>query len=81
MDFMMNKLADLLNKFSGKIPSLNIPWDKFSHGMDVITPYLSKMNVLFPVDTILTILVLWGTFRAVLLVIWTITFFRKMLPF
>lgn len=81
MDFMMDKLSWLLDKFGAKIPSITIPWEKFHAGMDLITPHLSTMNVLFPVDTILTILILWGTFRAILLIIWTITFVRKMLPF
>lgn len=77
----MNKLAELLDKFGSKIPSIDIPWEKFHNGMDLITPHLSTMNIIFPVDTILTILVLWGTFRAILLIIWSITFIRKMLPF
>ncbi len=77
----MNKLTGILNKFAGKIPSFNIPWHKFSQYMDTVTPYLSQMNVIFPIDTFLTILILWGTMRAVMLVIWGISFVRKMLPF
>lgn len=81
MDWMMEKVAWIIDKFADKIPQINIPWERFESGMDVITPHLSKMNVIFPVDTILTILILWGTFRAVLLIIWTLSFIRKLLPF
>lgn len=81
MSFMMEKIAWLLNKFSGKIPAVDIPWDNLSKYQTVLDEYLSQANILFPVDTLLTILIIYGVFRAALLVIWTISFVRSLLPF
>jgi hypothetical protein len=81
MDFMMDKITWLLNKFNLKIPSFTIPWNKLTEMMDIINPYLAQANIIFPVDTILTILIIMGSIRAVLLVIWSLAFIRKMLPF
>lgn len=81
MDFMMKKLAWLLDKFSSKIPSVNIPWEKLAFYQNILDEYLSKANMIFPVDTIMTILIIYGAFRAALLVIWTLSFIRSLLPF
>jgi len=81
MDFMMKKLAWLLDKFSSKIPDVNIPWEKLQIYQNILDEYLSQANMIFPVDAILAILIIYGAFRAALLVIWTIKFIRDLLPF
>lgn len=81
MSFFMDKISWLLDKFAGKIPQVEIPWEKFSSFMDIVNPYLSQANIIFPVDALLTILILYGTIRAILLIIWTVAFIRKLLPF
>lgn len=81
MDFMMDKLSWLLDKFGAEVPQVNIPWEKLNTMMDVLNPYLAQANIIFPVDAILTMLIILGGIRAILLVIWSISFVRKMLPF
>jgi hypothetical protein len=81
MDYMLDKVGWLLKKFGGKIPKVDIPWDKLTSMMDVINPYLAEANQIFPVDTLLTVLIIWAGLRAALFIIWTISFVRKLLPF
>lgn len=81
MDFMLDKISWLLNKFSGKIKIPVIPWEKLNAMMEVVNPYLADANVIFPVDTIIQITLINMGIQAVMLLIWTITFVRKMLPF
>lgn len=81
MDFFMSKLSGMFDMFGAKIPQVNIPWAKFGQFMDVVNPYLAQANVIFPVDALLAMLVIWGTIRVALLIIWTISFIRRMLPF
>lgn len=81
MDFMMNKLSELLEKFGSKLPALEMPWNNLAKYQAVIDQYLSQANVIFPVGAILTMLIAYGTLRAVLLAIWVIKFIRDLLPF
>lgn len=77
----MNNISGLLEKFGNKIPALNVPWHQYADQMSVITPYIAKANILFPIDTALTIISIRFVIAAILLIIWTIQFVRKMLPF
>lgn len=81
MDFIFNKLSWLINKFGSKVPNVKVPFEKLTHFMDVINPYLAQANVIFPVDAVLLILIILGGIRAILLLVWTLEFIRKMLPF
>lgn len=78
---MMNKLAGLFEKFGSKIPKAEVPWSDLTKYQSVLDEYLATANMIFPVQALLTILIAYGTFRAVLLVIWIISFIRSMLPF
>lgn len=81
MDFMMNKISELLERFGSKIPALEMPWGNLNKYQAVLDEYLGQANMIFPVGAILTMLIAYGTLRAVLLAIWVIKFIRDLLPF
>lgn len=81
MDFFMSKVTEIINRFSGMISVPVIPWENLQKFMDKITEYLSQANMIFPVDAILTILVIFVGICAVLLFIWALKFIRDLLPF
>lgn len=78
---MMNKISQMLEKFGSKIPKMEVPWDNLATYQLVLDEYLAQANMIFPVGTILTILIAYGTVRAVMLAIWVIKFIRDLLPF
>ncbi|MEW9702926.1 hypothetical protein [Paenibacillus sp. SI8] len=81
MDFIYNKLSGILERFGASIPNFELPFNRLAEFMAVLNPHLAQANILFPVDAVVTILIILGAVRAVLLVIWGIEFVRKMLPF
>lgn len=81
MDFFMSKVTEIINKFSKKITVPKIPWENLQRYMNTVTEYLADANILFPVDTILTILAIFVGICAVLLFVWALKFIRDLLPF
>lgn len=81
MNFLMSKITEWLNKASSAIEVPEIPWHKFEEMMQVVNPYLSQANILFPVDAILLMLIIFAGIRVVLIVLWGLQFIRGMFPF
>lgn len=81
MNWFIDKIAWVMDKFGKKVPKADIPWDKLDSFMNTLTPYLADANILFPVDDILAMLIILMAIRAVLLAIWVIKFIRGLLPF
>lgn len=77
----MNTLAGIFDRFSDRIPNFEMPFNKYYTYWPMIEGYLIQANSIFPVDAILSMLIILGTLRGVLLVIWTIKFVRQLLPF
>jgi hypothetical protein len=81
MNWFIDKITSILDRFGDKIPSVNFQWEKFDQFMNVLTPYLADANVIFPVDDVLVMLGILLSVRAVLFAIWCIKFIRDLLPF
>lgn len=81
MDFMLGKITELINKYAEGFNVPEIPIDRFNYYMGVISNFLAQANTIFPVDDLLVILGILIGLTAVMFVIWTISFIRKLLPF
>lgn len=81
MDRLLQVIIDMVGRFGGAVTAPDIPWSKLYSMMDVLQPYLSEANILFPVDDILLMMIIFGAIRIVLIVLWSIKFIRSMLPF
>lgn len=81
MDFLIDKVVGILDKFKMKIKPPSIPWEKYNQAMDFLGGYLADANVIFPVDDLMVMVGIVVAIRAVLFVVWGISFVRKMLPF
>lgn len=58
MDFLINGVADFLNEVAKILPKWQFVHD-IAQDVATIQPYVSKANVLLPIDTMLTLFVLW----------------------
>lgn len=81
IDGLYNSTAAFLEKVSAWIPEWNPPWHKLTEKWAFMEQYIKQANVLFPLDSLLTIAGLIVTFLGIMLIIWGIKFIRDMLPF
>lgn len=81
MDFFMSKVTEIIQKFSKKMDVPVIPWENLKIFMRRLDEYLADANMIFPVDTILTIMIILLGIFAVLLFVWALKFIRDLLPF
>lgn len=57
MDFLVSGLADFINQVAKLLPQWSFVHD-VSQDIATLTPYWQKANVLFPIDTLMTIFAL-----------------------
>ncbi|MGL4338706.1 MAG: hypothetical protein ACRCST_17600 [Turicibacter sp.] len=81
IDGLFNFFTGFLNKASSFIPSINIPFDKYSESWGVVSKYIYTANVFLPIDAFITIMGIILSFIGVMIIIWLITFLLDQIPF